>query len=104
MTKNQFLTDANTYLKFIKGNYAESTYYEKTCKLRYYAEILYSLCQEGTVSSCNPNDQGGHSRVRHVQALVRDRGPHHMQGSRAHRRPAVLRQEQRYGGVQDLLR
>ena len=54
MTKNQFLTDANTYLKFIKGNYAESTYYEKTRKLRYYAEILYRLCQEGTVSSCNP--------------------------------------------------
>jgi len=54
MTKNQFLTDANAYLKFIRGNYAESTFDEKSRKMRYYADMLYRLCQEGSVSSCNP--------------------------------------------------
>ena len=54
MTKNQFLTDANAYLRFIRGNYAESTFDEKSRKLRYYADMLYRLCQKGSVSSCNP--------------------------------------------------
>ena len=54
MSKNQFLADANTYLKFIKGNYAESTFDEKARKLRFYAEQLHRLSQDGMVSSCNP--------------------------------------------------
>lgn len=54
MTKNQFLTDANAYLKFVKGNFTTSTFDEKTRKLRYYADQFYRLAQDGTVSSCNP--------------------------------------------------
>ena len=54
MTKNQFLTDTTAYLNFVKGNFAESTFDEKSRKLRFYANIFYRLCQEGAVSSCNP--------------------------------------------------
>lgn len=54
MTKNQFRTDAETYLRTIEGNFKESTFKEKRRKLEFYSEELYKLHQEGTISSCNP--------------------------------------------------
>ena len=50
MTKNQFLTDANQYLSIIVGN-AESTSREKASKLRQYAGIMYSLYEQGRLST-----------------------------------------------------
>jgi len=54
VTKNQFLTEANKYLERIEGNFKESTFKEKQRKLRFYAETIYELHQQGIVSTCNP--------------------------------------------------
>ena len=56
MTKNQFRTDTERYLDFIKDNFEGTTYDEKCRKMRQYADIFYELYSQGKISTCNPKN------------------------------------------------
>ena len=55
MTNNQFLTDANAYIKAITPNYKSTTMQEKSRKLRWYADIMYHLYLDGRISTSAPS-------------------------------------------------
>lgn len=54
MSKNQFMTDADAYVRSIAPNYASATVKEKERKLRLYARIMYALYTEGRISTSSP--------------------------------------------------
>lgn len=56
MTKNQFRTDTERYLDFIKDNFEGTTYDEKCRKMGQYADIFYELYTQGKISTCNPKN------------------------------------------------
>ena len=56
MTKNQFRTDTERYLDFIKDNFEGTTYDEKCRKMRQFADIFYELYTQGKISTCNPKN------------------------------------------------
>ncbi len=54
LSKNQFLTDAKTYMDAIGPNYKESTVKDKRSKLNRVSKILYKMNQEKVISTNNP--------------------------------------------------
>ncbi len=56
MTKNQFKTETERYLAFIRENFEGTTYDEKCRKMRQYADIMYDLYLKGKISTCNPRN------------------------------------------------